>query len=598
MPSKSPPTITFERTADALTLTYDDLDADRVEGEPFAPPPLHLPASGPILGTGGMGEVFRAWDPVLRRPVAVKVLHDDSPRRLARFVTEAQITAQLEHPAIVPVHALGHLPDGRLAIAMKEVHGRTLRAVIQERAGRPERLRHVVELLRRAAEAVAHAHARGVVHRDLKPDNIMVGDFGEVLVLDWGLARIEGLREGHDDAPTTTNTDHTVVGAVLGTRGYMSPEQSAGRPVDARTDVYALGVILLEIAIGDHRDWPGELLDTVSGRGLAADQTLKALAQDHALHSELVAIAARALRADPDERHPDAGAFVADLSAWLEGSRRRERALGLVAEAEARFQHQVSRLAAAAALRREAAELLATVPPWKADPAKERGWSMEDRARDLEAEADQAELEALDLLASALNHDPDLAEAHALLATHHRRACEAAEARGDTRAARRHEALVAIHDRGEHAEWLDGSGLLTLVTDPPGATVALFRLVERARRLVPEPIGDLGPTPIDGHRLPRGRYLGRITAPGYAPAVYPVAIGRGEHWDGVPPAGDHPHPIRLLRQDRLPPGTCYVPAGWFLAGDPTAFKSHRPQRVWLDGFLARETCVTVAEYLE
>ncbi len=598
MSSTLPPTATLPPTGAAPTLTFADLGAPGVAATRFRPPELALPPQGPALGKGGMGEVFRAWDPVLNRSVAVKVLLDDGPQRVARFVTEAQVTAQLEHPAIVPVHALGRLPDGRLAIAMKEVHGRTLRAVLQAGdAGDPGRVRRQVALLQRAAEAIAYAHARGVVHRDLKPDNIMVGDFGEVLVLDWGLARVQGLREGGADTPTTTTSSHTVVGTVMGTRGYMSPEQATGQPVDARSDVYALGVILLEIARGDHRDWPADLLDTVSGRGLAPDQTLPALAEDQALSSELIAIAARALRADPAARHPDASAFVADLSAWLEGSRRRQRALDLVEEARTRFSRQRALLSAAAALRQEAAELLATVPSWKADPTKDRAWALEDEARDLEADADHAELEALDLLASALNHDPDLRQAHALLAAHHRDAAEAAERQGDLRTARRHEALVALHDRGDHAAWIDATGRLSLRTDPPGATVALFRYVERARRLVPEALGELGPTPIDGHRLPRGRYLCRISAKGRAPAAYPVAIGRGAHWDGVPPGGDRPHPIPLLRADALPAGTRYVPAGWFLAGDPAAFKSHLPQRIWLDGFLARDTCVTVAEYL-
>ena len=182
------------------------------------------------LGRGGMGVVYEARDSVLGRPVALKVLTlgESDPAERDRLLEEARVMAGLEHPGIVPVHDAGILPDGRVFYAMKLVRGERLDAWARGRAS-DERLR----VFQKVCEAVAFAHAHGVIHRDLKPENVMVGAFGEVLVLDWGVAR---RREGPAEPD----------GTVLGSRAYMAPEQAEGRTgmVDERTDVHALGVLL------------------------------------------------------------------------------------------------------------------------------------------------------------------------------------------------------------------------------------------------------------------------------------------------------------------------------------------------------------------
>ena len=183
------------------------------------------------LGRGGMGTVHLAEDRELDRLVAIKVLNtpeitDDLRNRMVR---EAQIIARLEHPGIVPVHDVGTLPDGRIYYAMKYVRGSRLDEYAAQGASLRDRLRKFQSV----CDAVAFAHAHGVIHRDLKPQNIMVGSFGEVLVLDWGVAKIR-------DIPGES------VGTIIGTKHYMSPEQARGEidQLDERADVYSLGAVL------------------------------------------------------------------------------------------------------------------------------------------------------------------------------------------------------------------------------------------------------------------------------------------------------------------------------------------------------------------
>ena len=202
------------------------------------------------LARGGMGTVYLAEDRELNRLVAIKVLNtpeitDDLRNRMVR---EAQIIARLEHPGIVPVHDVGALPDGRVFYAMKFVRGSRLDEYAAQGASKRDRLRK----FQAACDAVAFAHAHGVIHRDLKPQNIMIGSFGEVLVLDWGVAKI--LRKPVSleadtlliPAPEATKNVDTSHGTIIGTRDYMSPEQARGEinQLNERADVYSLGAVL------------------------------------------------------------------------------------------------------------------------------------------------------------------------------------------------------------------------------------------------------------------------------------------------------------------------------------------------------------------
>jgi serine/threonine protein kinase len=252
-----------------------------------------------------MGVVWLAEDTVLQRRVALKILapENSSPGLASRLLREAVVLARLEHPGIVPVHDAGVLTDGRTFYCMKYVEGKTLDKHV---AGLS--LRERLQLLERIAEPLAFAHAQGIVHRDLKPSNIMIGAFGEVLIMDWGLARVTA--DGSDDpgmraaAAAGTGTllsgpEPTGHGTVLGTPGYMAPEQARGDValVDARADVFALGAIL------------NFMLGETTGAG-----------QERRSRKPLFAIRDKAMAPEISARYASVPELASEVSRYLEGT--------------------------------------------------------------------------------------------------------------------------------------------------------------------------------------------------------------------------------------------------------------------------------------
>lgn len=272
-----------------------------------------------VFARGGLGRVRRASDRKLGRTVAIKeLLRFDEPA-LHRFAREAAITARLQHPGIIPLYDLGRDAEARPFLCMKLVEGGSLEHHITHSTDLAARLTLLPHLIA-AAEAIAYAHRHHVIHRDLKPANILVGEFGETVVIDWGLAK--DLSQGPDpetapDAVPDTISDITTAGSLLGTLRYMPPEQARGEPVDARSDVYALGAVLHHLITGTppfsaHQGQ--ELLRQVLTVG-PAPVTLSTPTAPRAL----AAIVTRATQRDPARRYASADAFADDLRRFEAG---------------------------------------------------------------------------------------------------------------------------------------------------------------------------------------------------------------------------------------------------------------------------------------
>ncbi|MFO1351789.1 MAG: serine/threonine protein kinase [Gammaproteobacteria bacterium] len=330
-------------TRDLLATVVRNQGAAGPVAKPAAPneaerPRYHLMGK---LGAGGMGEIQVARDRDLGRKVAFKQLHaraGERPTLTQRFLLEAQVTAQLDHPNVVPVYALEYGEDGRIGYAMKLVRGHTLQELLEKsRLAIKSGQRPSAELDRAAlldhflkvCDAIAYAHAKGVIHRDLKPANIMIGAFREVYVMDWGIAKVVHAPTAADDSWVDTldgasadpAATRTRVGDVVGTPSYMSPEQARGenRALDERSDLYSLGLILQEI-LTLRRALSGTSAAEVMDNARRGDkQPLAAPAAALVIPEDLAAIVRRATAPPREDRYPDVTSFAADIRAYLRG---------------------------------------------------------------------------------------------------------------------------------------------------------------------------------------------------------------------------------------------------------------------------------------
>ena len=329
------------------------------------------------IARGGMGSVLRGRDPHLGRDLALKVLldhHRDRADLVDRFVEEAQICGQLQHPGVVPVYELGKLADQRPYFTMKLVKGQTLAALLAERSSPAADLPRFFSIFEAVCQTMAFAHARAVIHRDLKPSNVMVGSFGEVQVMDWGLAKVlpkAGPKTDVVPPPvnetivathrSTGDSDLSQAGSVLGTPAYMAPEQARGEveAIDRRVDVFALGSILCEILTGAPAFAGVSAIEIVKAAGRADTAAALARLAQCGADGELVALAHESLAPLARDRPADAGVVAARITAYLAGvqerlreaelSRAAESARALEAEAKASAERRARRLTAALA---------------------------------------------------------------------------------------------------------------------------------------------------------------------------------------------------------------------------------------------------------
>jgi serine/threonine protein kinase/formylglycine-generating enzyme required for sulfatase activity len=564
------------------------------------------------LGAGGMDRVLEARDPDLRRTVAIKVVANPkqvTEEQLARFVAEAQVTSQLQHPNIVPVHDVGITPDGHLYFVMKKVEGRSLREVVQAlRAGVPAdhahfTLRRLLAMFVQVCNAVAYAHELGVVHRDLKPDNVMVGRFGEVLVMDWGVSRVMGdrteaaARGGPGGSRTVTSPGgiermelpQTMDGVAVGTPGYMSPEQALGdlSLLDGRSDVWSLGAILYELVTWE-RAFVGEnvyhLLLTAS-RSLPDDPRVAAPARR--VPDEVAEIVLKALRKEREDRYGTALELAAAVEDFLEGSRRREAAKRHLDEARRAWRRHGALTEELEELTRAEKELAESIPRWAPLSEKTSLLRLRDRLRAIEPERSTAFGDVLGHCEKALSQDPENRPARAFLADVFVRYFLDSE--GTPQEQHFAERVKQYDDDGRHAALLEGTGRFSLTTSPSGAEVVARQVIRDGLVWRTAPPIALGTTPIVDHPLGHGSWLMTLRSPGKRDTTYPVHLDRCGRWDGPT--------VPLYSDAEIGEGWVYVPPGPTLVGGDELAVDGFPRGIReVDGFFASVFPVTNEEY--
>jgi serine/threonine-protein kinase len=519
---------------------------------------------GDELGVGGFGKVIAARDRALGRTVAMKTLrHAGDAGAHGRFVDEARVAGQLEHPSVIPVYDLGVLGDGEPFYTMRIVERRSLREVLRQPPPRRDwPLARLCTMFVQVCRAMAYAHVRGIVHRDLKPDNILLGEYGEVYVADWGLAAALGTEEG----------------GVVGTPGYMAPEQAEGRlPLDPRSDLYALGVCLYEILTDERpRTPPRPPRDLTPGCPLVLED-----------------LCLRMLAPSAAERPASADVVAAEVESFLEGARekarRAEEARRLVERAEGPARRNRELATERERLLRAALAARRGVAAWDGIEKKRAAWDLEDAAAAAEVEQARALADAVELHAQALAYAPDLPEAHRGLAELYWERARAAERERRDATRVYYESLVLDHDDGRFAAILLADGRVSLESDPPGAEVTAYRFVEQDRVLRPlEPRG-LGVTPVREASLPPGSWLLIVRKPGFRDTRYPVVSRRGEHHEGR---------VRLFTDAQIGADFLHVPAGrCVIGGDPDAWDSLPREEIDIADFAMARFAVTYREYL-
>ncbi len=555
---------------------------------------------GRELGRGGSGRVLMAWDKHVKRVVAIKLRLPGEQAVAAdaeAFLLEGRTTGGLEHPNIVPVYDLGTLPGGDLFYSMKYVPRQSLREILDGHRSEDPRVLHdfglfrLVGVLQQVCNAVHYAHVRGVLHRDLKPEHIMIGEYGEVLVTDWGLALVRP--SGVLERPA-----HLLPGEsderVVGTPGYLSPEQSRAdyARVWAPTDVYGLGAVLYEVLTlrPPHQgpDLVTTLIAAIRGDIVPPEEA----APHRQIAPELAAIAMRALARDPDARYPSARALHDELAAWVEGRKERERkeaaADEKVALGDALSQRYFALRHEARAKRVAAAQREHYLGAHEGLDAKRAVWAAIDDAKATALEATRVFGEAESAYFGALAHQSDRTEARLGLASLYYARFQEAERDGNEHDLLYFRRRCLDFDEGAYAPLVDAPGRVTFATTTPRLDIRVYRYEERDRRLRPSRL--VGSPPVgEPVQLAAGAYRAELDADGAVSAVLPFSVARAASdvlRVDLPPAGEAPE------------GFVFVPGGpVHLGGDDDAPNGMLATHVDVPAFFIARFPVTFGEYI-
>ncbi len=549
------------------------------------------------LGEGGMGEVYLAFDQDLRRQLALKTVRAESDKpQIWRFLKEAQVLGQLDHPNIVPVYEMGLTEGNKPYYTMPVVRGETLHQILSSlELEDPAYLRvfsltRLVQIFLQAALAVEYAHVKGVVHRDIKPANIMVGEHGEVILLDWGVAKLLGETE----VSTEAKEDITQTGFAVGTPTYMSPEQVTGEDVDARTDVYALGILLYEILTLEP-PFTGKLMEVMTAHLETAPPPPRARAPEREIPLELEQACLRALAKEPDSRQQTARELHDEVQAWLESAsdraKKRERAGELAAQGRLLLDQYYALQEKVEEARSQVEDLRHRYQDWQSVEEKSPLFDAEDEVAGLRTALAEAASQVVMTLSAALGHDPAHPDARRFMAEFYWDRFREAERRRDLASRDFFGQLVNSFHDGRYSRELRGDGTFGLDSSPGGATVTLHRFEEKLLVQQPTAPRSLGATPVPPVALSMGSYLAVLKKDGCRDTRYPVFISRTRKWSGT---------VRLFSDKQIGEGFVHVPAGTFEAGGDEEVRgwSLPGAEVELDDFFIARAPVTVREYLD
>jgi serine/threonine-protein kinase len=579
-------------------------ERSRVMGLQYSPPPkrYHI---GDELARGGVGRVLRVRDRQLIRSQVIKLLNrgaDAEQKVMFNFIREAQITAQLEHPNIVPVHDLGILDNGEVYFTMKRIRGRTLKEVLRairhgdsKTAKNFSRVR-LLEVLKSVCQAIAFAHSRGVIHRDLKPSNVMVGDYGEVLVLDWGIAKVfEGPEVTH---PIRVQSgDGVKRSSVVGTPSYMSPEQAEGksRKVGVGSDVYSLGAILYEI-LTYRPPFRGKDTKRILEQAIYEDPIAPRVFRP-TLHipQALEDIAMRCLHKSIDARYQSAREVLEAVEHYLSKLDELDRKYRL---AQRRFKsakpllddlrdvlHERRRV------EEHEMEIEWATPPLAPIDQRRVLWDAQRDVKDQTIKTHEVVRETERALREVIGLYHHHRKAQSELAYLYSVQLEDAERRQDDVEANHFRQLLANYDHEKRfSDQLSNTGTLHIRTTPSRVTVYASRGVEidRTIRFVRET--QWGNSPLNVNDIQVGSWRIRLTKSGYVDVIYPIHIQRGSITEVT---------CTLYTSEEIGEGFCLVPRGVFMmGGDPTCPTARRQHQEHTRDIAFARYPVTCAEYLE
>ena len=591
---------------DSLSASLDPgplFERSQLLGLGYSPPPDRY-RIGKEIARGGVGKVLRVRDRQLIRSQVIKLLNQGTAAEqkvVLNFIREAQITAQLEHPNIVPVHDLGLLETGEVYFTMKRIRGQTLKEVLRSiRQGDADIARafprvRLLQILKSVCQAIAFAHSRGVLHRDLKPSNVMIGDFGEVLVLDWGIAKIF-------EGPEVTQPIRVRVGdgikrsSVVGTPSYMSPEQANGKTqrVKVTSDIYSLGAILYEI-----------LTYRPPFRGKDARRLLEqAIYEDPVpprvfrptlnIPIALEEIAMKCLSKDPDERYQTVQDLIDAVDHYLLRLEELDRRFRVAQKQYHRAQKLIDHFKKCRALKiRDEDRLLEEIwmmPPLAELEQRRTLWQMQEQAKDKSIASREAFREAERELREVTSLYPPHREAKSDLAYLYSVKLEEAKAAKDEVEINHFRQLLTTYDVEERfAPLLSDVGVVQLRTLPPRVTVHGSRGVEvdRTTRFLREV--QWGATPVNIRDVQSGSWRLRLSKGGYEDVLYPIQVSSGEIVEVS---------CRLYTKEELGEGFRLIPRGHFkMGGDPNCVSAQYVHQEMTADIAMAESLVTCLDYL-